>query len=150
MLRTFIVHKNHKLTNKSKSSSLIFLNMSHWTCNLSPKPSGGSRVRGPLAPKGQREDKKISVYVGLKDLPVDSMLLALVLLPNTESKSTLRPREFCGCWGVGEAVNPVKTKRKLTVCIQILTPQYLCSSQHNQKLVENYLEDSKYQPPFPI
>lgn len=39
-------------------------------------------------------------------LPVESRLLALVLLPNTESKSMLRPWGLCGCWSVGEPVNP--------------------------------------------
>lgn len=41
-----------------------------------------------------------------RNSPVESRLLALVLLPNTESKSTLRLWAFWGCWGVGEAVNP--------------------------------------------
>lgn len=43
---------------------------------------------------------------GERNSPVESRLLALVLLPNTESKSTLRLWEFWGCWGVGEVVNP--------------------------------------------
>lgn len=45
-------------------------------------------------------------------LPVESRLLALVLLPNTESKSMLRPWGLSGCWGVGEPVNPGGTKTK--------------------------------------
>lgn len=51
--------------------------------------------------------------VRCRDLPEASRLLALVLLPNTESKSTLRPREFCGCCGVGEAVNPGEIRGKI-------------------------------------
>lgn len=88
---------------------------------------------GLLALKGQWE--VWPVCVGVQHLPVQSRLLALVLFPNTESKSTLRPREFCGCWGVGEAVNPGEAKRKLTIRIQILTPRELCSSQYNRRQV---------------
>ncbi len=51
----------------------------------------------------------------VQHLPVESRLLALALLPNTESKSTLRPREFCCCWRVGEVVNPGEAKRKPTI-----------------------------------
>lgn len=47
-----------------------------------------------------------------QQLPVESRLLALVLLPKTESKSMLRPWAFCGCWGVGEPVNPVEKRQK--------------------------------------
>lgn len=43
---------------------------------------------------------------GQGHLPEESRLLALVLLPKTESKSTLRLWGFWGCWGVGEAANP--------------------------------------------
>lgn len=57
--------------------------------------------------------------LGVQHLPVESRLLAFVLLPNTESKSTLRPREFCGCWGVGEAVNPADVNRQQTIRNQI-------------------------------
>lgn len=61
--------------------------------------------------------------VGVQHSPVESRLLALVLLPNTESKSTLRPREFWGCWGVGEAANPGEAKKRLTMRIQVLMAQ---------------------------
>lgn len=39
--------------------------------------------------------------------PAGSMVLPLVLLPNTESKSTWRPRALAGGWGAEDAENPV-------------------------------------------
>lgn len=44
--------------------------------------------------------------VSIQNLPVESKLLALVLLPNTESNSALMPRRF----GAGEAVNAAEEK----------------------------------------
>lgn len=83
---------------------------------------------GLLALKGNRKRE----CTGEQHLPVESRLLALVLLPNTESKSTLRPWEFCGCWGVGEAVNPGGAKRKLSGSN---ITERLRSSQQNHKQV---------------
>lgn len=42
-------------------------------------------------------------------LPVASTLLAVDLLPKTESKSTWRPEELAG-WGMGDAENPEEHK----------------------------------------
>lgn len=59
------------------------------------------------------------VYSSRRHLPVESRLLALVLLPNTESKSMLRPWGLCGCWGVGEPANPGGTKTQTVSAIWV-------------------------------
>lgn len=78
-------------------------------CNLSPNLQMAA-VYMRCATSQRAMGKETSECVGVHHLPVESRLLALVLFPNTESKSMLRPLEFCGCWGVGEAVNPNEAK----------------------------------------
>lgn len=44
-------------------------------------------------------------------LPPESTITLADLFPNTDSKSTLRPAEGCGC-ATGEGVNPKKNQNK--------------------------------------
>lgn len=105
-----ITNISHRQTNQSPETR----HEPTHACNLSPKPSGGGRVHDIcwlLKANGKRKWLCVCVCLVVQHLPVGSRLLPLVLLPKTDSKSTLRPREFCGCWAVGEAVNPEEAKR---------------------------------------